>query len=99
MWDLARRARLLPPFANTPVRRRPTIAAALHEGSRDVDRRVLAKRIVHCCQCAWRFGLLSGNSLPRRGAPVASDLLVFHTAFDTAPCPTTTTDLSDTIRS
>src|SRR5262245_41770416 len=44
MWDLARQARLLPPFANTPVKRRPTIAAASHERSCDVDRRVLTKR-------------------------------------------------------
>src|SRR5262249_6647015 len=43
MWDLARQAHLPPPFANTPVKRRPTIAAASHKRSCDVDRRALTK--------------------------------------------------------
>src|SRR5262249_10835840 len=49
MLDLARQAHLPPHFANTPVKRRPTIAAASHERSCDVDRRVLTKlaAIVH----------------------------------------------------
>jgi AraC-like DNA-binding protein len=33
MSDLARQARLPPPFANTPVKRRPIIAAASHDRS------------------------------------------------------------------
>src|SRR6266700_520348 len=44
MLDLARQAHLPPPFANTPVKPRPTIAAASHERSCDVDRRVITKR-------------------------------------------------------
>jgi hypothetical protein len=44
MSDLARQAHLPPRFANTPVKPRPTIAAASHERSCDVDRRVLTKR-------------------------------------------------------
>ena len=60
MSDLARQARLPPPFANTPVKPRPTIVAASHERGCDVDRRVLIVGAMPRYRCAVKidFGIM-----------------------------------------